>query len=138
MQEPKRRLLGGGRQAAPVDTRRLEQCEGADDVGLDEIGGTGYRPIDMALCSQMHDPVGTEAGEGLLHRPSVADVGMKEAIVGLAFDDAHGRQISRVGQRIDVQDLIAFLEDEIPHESRTDKTGASRYDHTHWSSFTEK
>ena len=117
-------LLRRALEAGPIAARRLEQREGADDVGLDEVGRARDRAVDVAFGREMHDPVGPELGDRLLHRSAVADVGMQEAVVRLALDRSQRRQVAGISERIDVEDLIALVEHEVADERRTDESGA--------------
>src|SRR6185503_7595614 len=72
------------------------------------------------------------------HRGPVADVRVKEAVVGLSLDRRERREIAGIGQRIDVEDVIASLEHEISDERRAYESRAPGNDHAHRLSFMEK
>ena len=71
-----RRALKG----RPIVSRHLQQGEGADHVGLDELGRAGDRTVDMALGRQVHDPVRPELRDRLLHRGAITDIRLEEGI----------------------------------------------------------
>ena len=46
------------RQRCARSAKLLQQCEGADDIGLNEFAGPIDRSIDMALGGEIHHRVG--------------------------------------------------------------------------------
>jgi hypothetical protein len=67
----------------------------------------------MAFSGQVHDAVGPELLESLLHRSLVADIRVQELVTGRAVNVAKGRQIAGVGKSVDVEDFITPLENEV-------------------------
>lgn len=61
---------------------RLQQVEGADDVGLDELAGAIDAAIDVAFGGQVHDGIGLVVGDGGVDRGSVGNVDLSELVVG--------------------------------------------------------
>ena len=70
---------------APMRERGLEQDIGADDIGVDEFGGTVDRSVDMAFRRQMHDRVGIEARKNLGNGRTIADIGAAEMIARMSL-----------------------------------------------------
>lgn len=60
----------------------LQQVEGADDIGLDELAGAVDAAIDVTLGGQVHDRIGSVVGDGGVDRGSVGDVDVSELVVG--------------------------------------------------------
>ena len=79
-------LLPFGIESAPIIERLLEHREGADDVGLDEIGGPVDRAVDMALGGEVSNHVGLKLGEQPPDQRAVADVALDEAVARIAGD----------------------------------------------------
>ena len=100
------RGLGIGLQRLPVTARGFEQSERADDIGLDEIGSAGDRAVDMALGGKVHHPIGPESGHGNVHRGPVADIGLEEAVMRVAFDIAQRLTVAGISQRVDRKHLV--------------------------------
>ena len=70
--------------------RRLEQLEGADDVGLDEGAGVVDRAVDVALGGEVErPPSGRCSAKSAAHRGAVGDV---------ALDEAEARVVEDVGE----------------------------------------
>ena len=49
---------------------------GAFDHGLDEFAGAIDGAVDMGLGREVHDPIGPEIGNGLVHGLGIADDGL--------------------------------------------------------------
>ena len=111
-----------------IGARRLQQREGADDVGLDELARSVDRAVDMALGGQMHDGVDALVLHHLLHRIAVADVELVEAVVRAA-GDVSGRAFARgIGQLVDIDDVDAEVAHQMAAHRRPDEA-ASAGDH---------
>ena len=79
-------------QACPVRPRRLQQDEGAGDVGVDEGRGAGDRAVDVALGREVRDRIGRERLHGAGHRRRIGDVGLQEGEARPAFAGARFRR----------------------------------------------
>jgi hypothetical protein len=66
----------------------------------------------------MHDPIGPEISEGLSHGGRIADVRLKELVIRIALKIRQGSWVARVGELVDVEDLVAF------GDKKMDKIGA--------------
>lgn len=88
----------------------LQQVEGADDVGLDELARTVDAAIDVTLGSQVHNGIWLVVGDGLVDGGRVGDVDLGEAVTGIGFDVDEGREVAGVGQGVDVEDLVTVGE----------------------------
>jgi hypothetical protein len=87
MKEPK--SLRARAKPAPMRECDLEQHIGADHIGIDELGRTVNRPVDVALRRQMHHRVGIETRKNVSDGTTIA--GAAEAIAGDAFGRKQGR-----------------------------------------------
>lgn len=58
----------------------------------------------------MDDAVGTKLGEGVLYRPAIADVHLKEPVIPRAIDRFRRGARSRIGKLVDCENLGANLE----------------------------
>ena len=119
------------RRAAPVGARRLEQRVGAGDVGVDEGGRAVDRAVDVALGGEVHHRVGLVRGEdrgraprGRGCRPARRRSGCSPATL------VEVGEVRRVGQRVEVDDLVA-VGDRLPHHRRADEAGAARHQKPH-------
>ena len=102
--------------------RGLEQDIGADDIGVDEIGGPVDRAVDMAFRRKMHDRVGIEAAQQIGDRAAVADIGAAETITRTVLDAGERGEIAGIGQFVDDEHLVLGVADEMPHQGRPDET----------------
>ena len=88
----------------------------------------GDRAVDMAFRGEMDHMVGSEALERLGHGAPVADVDPGEAVVRRIVDRRQRLQVSRIGQRVDVEHRGA-LADQAPAHRRADETRAAGHKH---------
>src|SRR5882762_110611 len=68
---------------APMRQRSFEQNVGADHIGVDELGRSIDRAVDMAFRGQMHDGISIEACESIGNSGPVADVGATESVTAM-------------------------------------------------------
>ena len=73
--------LSGGTELAPIGERRLEQREGAFDVGAEEHRGAVDRAVDVRFRGEMDDPVDLLATQDIEHLLLAADVFVVEAVI---------------------------------------------------------
>ena len=106
----------------PIGARGLEHHIGAVDVGLDEITGTVDRAIYVGFCGQMHDGVGFVAVDRGLNGERIADVGLREGVVRRERHGGHVVQTGRVGQRVEVNNLVPAFDGKA-HDGRSNKSG---------------
>ena|SRR5215204_1706895 len=86
-------ILVDALQPTPVLERRLQQREGADDVGAHERRRAVDRTVDVALGGEMDDDVRREASDQLADFRAVDDVRLREAEAWIL---CHRRQASRL------------------------------------------
>ncbi len=119
------RVLPRRRQGAPEAERRLQQRVGADDIGLNEFARPVDRAVDVAFGGQMHDDVGPEGGEDLLHARGVDDVGAGERIARIGGDRRQRFKIAGVGQLVDDENAMPRLADDRADHGGADEAGAA-------------
>ena len=85
---------------------RFQQDEGADDVGLHEVGGPVDRAVDMAFRRQMHDEIGPEARKRGFCRRKVADIRAQEGVAAVFRNGIERAKVPRVGQLVEVDDRL--------------------------------
>ncbi len=105
--------------------RFLQQGEGPDDIGLDELGGTVDRAVDMALGGEIHHAVRRVRLEQPPQLGSIADVDAGEAIAGVVRGLRNRVQIRGVGELVDIDDAGLGLVEQMPDHRRADKAGAA-------------
>ena len=82
----------------------VEQDVGAENVGLDELGGAEDRAVDVGLRGEVDDRLAAfgRGGDGL----AVGDVALDELDVG----SLEVRSVAGVGQLVENDDLVARRE----------------------------
>jgi hypothetical protein len=108
-----------------VGARRLQQDEGAHQVGLDERRRPVDRAVDMALGREMHHRVRLMLGEGRPHRPGIDDVRPQQRVPGMP-----GRFLERllgggVGHLVEVDHVVAGAAHDMPDDGRADEPAAA-------------
>ena len=105
--------------------RGFQQDEGADDVGLDEVGRPVDRAVDMAFGRQMHHRVGIVGREHLAHRGGVGDVGLDQdmAVVPKTFLQRVFR--GGVGHLVDIDDDVIGVAQQVAHHGGADKSASA-------------
>jgi hypothetical protein len=96
VQKAERRALVR-RQAAPVPQRFLQQREGADDVGLDELAGPVDRAVDMAFGREIHHCVRLVCLEQFSQLVALADAGLLEGVARMAGRTEQRSEVGRIG-----------------------------------------
>ena len=87
----------------------FQQNERADDVGLDEVGGTIDRAIDVALGGKVHDRVGLVRRQYLPHRGLIGDVGLYQKMAAMVPRLLQCLLGGRVGQLVHIDDGVIRL-----------------------------
>jgi hypothetical protein len=102
--------------------RRLQQGQRAADVRAQERLRRLDAAIDVALGREVDDRVDGVAPHQLQHRGAIANVAAHESMPGIAVEVSQGLEVSRVRQRIDVDDrLLGPSPSRQPHVCGTDK-----------------
>ena len=107
-----------------MSPRRLEELEGADDVGLHEGAGPVDRAIDVGFGREIHDRAGSVLGEQLGDEGAIADVAVDEHVPGIRRDAGEVVEVARVRELVEVHNARPggdFGE----HEVRPDEAGAA-------------
>jgi hypothetical protein len=82
--------------------RRLEQGAGSLDIGLDEIGRTIDRPVDMRFRRKVQYGIGIKFAEQCVDHLPIANIGSAKYVTGARFDRPQRTQIRRIGQLINI------------------------------------
>ena len=108
-----------------VVPRRLQQSEGADDIGLDECGRAVDRAIDMAFGRKMHHRVGLMRREDLPHRRGVGDVGADQHVPVVAARFLQRILRCGIGQLVDVDHHVIGMAHQMAHHGGTDEAASA-------------
>ena len=113
--------------AAPYRAARLQQIECADDIGVDEIAGTGNRTIHMRFGRQVHHVSDLMILDNLPHGDFVAEINFLERIPGMSGDAGQVGEVPGVSQTIEIDQTVNLrLPDDVVNNVRTDEPGAAR------------
>lgn len=89
-------------QTVPIGACCFQQHIGADDIGLDEVGGARDGAINVTLGGQMHYGIGLVGNEDPIQFGAVANVNLFKRIAVASRDSRQGFQVARIGQLIEV------------------------------------
>ncbi len=87
-------------KGAIVVERFVEEAEGSDDVGEDELFGTGDGTVDVAFGGEVHDGIGMMKLKERSHELRVFDAALHEDVRGIVFDGSKVAEISGVGELV--------------------------------------
>ena len=118
-------------QQEPLDRclpDRVEQDLGAFDVRRHELGGTlDDRLLDVALGGCVDDHV--DAADELPHQPRVTDVAVDEREPRMAHDVGEVLDVAGVRERVERDDLVVRVREQVPDQVRGDEPGATGDEH---------
>ena len=109
----------------PVRPRRLEQLEGADDVGVHEVAGALDRTVDVALGGEVDHRVDGVLGEHPAHQLAVGDVAVNELVARLPLEIGEAFAVPRVGEFVEHDHAEVRLREQQAHEVAADEPGAA-------------
>ncbi|CAM5367949.1 hypothetical protein RLIN73S_00790 [Rhodanobacter lindaniclasticus] len=117
-------FAGGAFEAAPVVARAFEQAQGADHVGLHELGRAVDRAVDVRFGGEIHDGIGLVFGQQLRHQRAVADVALYENVTRITLQRGQRIEVAGIGELVQV-DHAQAVGHRLQHEIRADETGAA-------------
>src|SRR6266516_2609832 len=118
-------LLAIARQLRPISANRLEQIERAHDIGLDEIAGTMNRPIHVRFRGEVDDRARVVLREHPAYQLAIADVALYEHMAGIVLQRSQVRQVTGVGELVEIDDMLVRLSEPGMDKIAADKTGAA-------------
>src|SRR5882724_7306444 len=105
--------------------RFLEQREGAEDIGLNELSGPVNGTIDVALRGEVNDGAWRVSFEEASHQFPVADIPVDEHVRRVVLEGLEIRGIARVGELVQVDDRVGPLREPIQDEIRAYEAGTA-------------
>jgi len=127
------------REAFPIEFRCLEQAKRAHHVRLRK----GERVLDgavhVAFCRQVDDTVDMFVMHELVEGVEVADVHLYELVVRLALDVLEVREVARIGQLVEVDNLVfrVLVHEQANHVATNEACAAGNDDILHSFPFDE-
>ncbi|MCY1367524.1 hypothetical protein D9M69_544650 [compost metagenome] len=126
MQETEGRLVGVA-QGRPVGTHRLQQVEGPDHVGLDELAGAMNGPVHVALGGEIHHGAGSMVFQQLVNQCPVANIALHEHMPCVALQGLEIFGVAGIGQLVQIDHGLATLAQPVNHKVRSDEASGPCY-----------
>ena len=120
----------GAPRPGPIGARGLEQVTGAGDIGVDTGGRAVNRAVHMRFGGQMHDRIGAVGDEHPVERGAVADIGLLKMIARAFGDVGDVLKTGRVGQRVEIDYVVATRHGEA-HHGRADEPCPASHQNLH-------
>ena len=117
-----------GRQGIPVTPCRLEEDEGADDIGLDKGSGAVDGAVDVTLGGKVDDgprPVLPQEGRDEL---PVTYITLDKGVAFVAAEAGQALEVAGVGEEVEVDHRGNVTLPGHEHEVRTDEARTARYE----------
>jgi len=116
------------RQFTPVATRRFQQMESADHIGLDKILGAVNGAIDMRFGGEIDDSPWPMLRQQTIDQGPVTDVAMNKNMPCLTGKAGEIFQITGISELVEVDDGLVALCEPIQYKIRADKPSAAGYE----------
>ena len=84
----------------------------------------------MGFRGQVHDSLWRVICKHRIHRGAIPDISLYEVIIGRVRHRRHILQTSRIGQRIDIDHIMAIAH-RLPDDGRSDKASAPCHQDLH-------
>ena len=73
----------------------------------------------------MHDRIRLERAERPRHRGGVTHIAAIELIARMVFNRGNRKEISRIGELVEVEHVVSSLRDKAPNQRRSDESGST-------------
>src|SRR5882672_8732751 len=103
----------------------LEQGEGAEDIGLNELSGPVNGTIDVAFRGEVNDGARRVSFEEAPHQLPIADIPVDEHVRRVVLERLEIRRVARVGELVQVDDRVRPLREPIQDKIRTYEAGTT-------------
>src|SRR5712672_3388240 len=113
------------------DPRFLEQGEGAEDIGLNELGGPVNGTIDVALSGEVNDGARRVSFEEAPDQLPVADIPVDEHVRRIVLERQEICRVARVGELVHVDDRVRTLREPVQDEIRAYEAGTACHQDGH-------
>ncbi len=114
--------------ASPEAQGLLQQGEGADHVGVDELARAVDRAINMTLGRQVHHSAGRILIEQLAQRLAVADIHLAEGIAWMSRCLRNRGEVGGVGELVDVDDKSRGIVEQVSDDRRAYEARAAGHE----------
>jgi hypothetical protein len=115
----------GVRKARPVATHRLQQAEGAHDVGFDEVAWAVDGAVHMAFGRKVHHRAGLVFGQQARDQRGVANVALHKHVVRVALQAGEGFGVAGVGELVEVDNGLIVGREPVEDEIGADEAGTT-------------
>ncbi len=111
-------------QTTPVGSHGLEQSEGADDVGLDEVLGALDGAVHMAFGGEVQHSAGFVLGYQSDHQREVTQVTLNKGMACIALQAGDVFQVTGVGEFVEIDYRLVALGQPVEHEVAANEASA--------------
>jgi hypothetical protein len=91
----------------PEVLRGFQQIHRSDYVGGDKFHGAGYGPVHMRFGRKVNYRIKKVLPEKFINESCFLDIAPDENVVGIFFNIPEVFQIARIGQGIEVYDMVS-------------------------------
>ena len=126
VQKAKSAALGVA-QIGQIGACRLQQAEGAIDIGTHEIAGAVDRAIDMAFGGEMHDRTRPVLRQQRPHERAVADIAPHKDMTRIAGQRRKIGGVTRISQFVQIDHRLITARKPVQHEVRADEAGTASH-----------
>jgi hypothetical protein len=118
------RLVGIG-EPLPMVARRLDQDEGAGEIGLDESGRPVDRAVDMAFGGEVHHHLRPELLDDRARCRCIANVGLCKTIARFFRHAGEIVEVPRIGELVEDADFVPGVLNKVAHHRGADEPGTA-------------
>ena len=108
-----------------MGAHRLQQAEGADDIGLEKVLGAMDGAVHMRLGGEVDDGPRLVRGQQAADQLLVADVALHEDMALVALQRPEVFPVAGIGQLVEIDDGLAACGQPVQDEVGADKAGAA-------------
>src|SRR5688572_12816676 len=121
-------LAPAWRNTIEQSARFLQQHEGADNIGVDEVTGGVDRAVDMGFRRKVQDRIRALTLEQSSDGLAVGDVGLHKAVARACGDARERSKVGGVGELVEIDDRPVCEAYQMPADGRANEAGAPGYE----------
>ena len=112
-------------QAHPISAHRLQQAEGAHDVGLDEVTGAVDGAVDVALGREVDHGAGLVLGQQAADQGGIANVALHKDVAFVALQAGQCLGVAGVGEFVEVDNGLVAACEPVKDKVSADEAGTA-------------
>lgn len=103
----------------------LEKVIGAEDVGVNEVFRTVDGSVHVALGGEVHDGIRRVFFKEAVDDGGIANIGLDKGVVRVIKAASKGGKVSRIGELVDIDDLMGGFINDLTNEIGANEAGAT-------------